>query len=97
MNGTYKTKYKVGDTVIHGTRLVYSAQRLTTDSTLPESKSLSHIERADLHLTIVRRITDVLQYAGDNTPLSLSDVTAIFESFMKISTGENYKLVNIEG
>ncbi|KMW71136.1 hypothetical protein TI10_22330 [Photorhabdus luminescens subsp. luminescens] len=25
MNSVYKTKYKVGDTVIHGTRLAYSA------------------------------------------------------------------------
>ncbi|WP_387464135.1 hypothetical protein [Photorhabdus sp. RM323S] len=66
-------------------------------SELSNLKLLSPIERADFHLTIVRRITDVLQYAGDNTPLSLSDVAAIFESFMKISTGENYKLVNIEG
>lgn len=67
-------------------------QRLTTDSGLPNLKLLSPIERADFHLTIVRRITDVLQYAGDETPLSLSDVIAIFESFMKISTGENYEL-----
>lgn len=72
-------------------------QRLTTDSRLPNLKLLSPIERADFHLTIMRRITDVLQYAGDDTPLSLSDVTSIFELFMKVSTGENYKLVNIEG
>ncbi|MEQ2017796.1 hypothetical protein ABLB90_14825 [Photorhabdus bodei] len=67
-------------------------QRLATDSGLPNLKLLSPIERADFHLTIVRRITDVLQYAGDETPLSLTDVIAIFESFMKISTGENYEL-----
>ncbi|KER01148.1 hypothetical protein [Photorhabdus temperata] len=63
-----------------------------TDSVLPNLKLLSPIERADFHLTIVRRINDVLQYAGDDTPLSLSDVIVIFESFMKISTGENYEL-----
>lgn len=53
------------------------------------TETLTHTERSDLFLTILRRLSDVFAFAGEETPLSRTDIITILETFMKIAFGRD--------